>query len=223
MTFLSLAAWALLALFPQDDERCSCKEIQKIHAKKDHLHKPPPPKGPKDGEHKRPPKEGAGDEHAKTCAGKLLQEILKERAAGRGGEADPGEEKVRRHFESHSDGRCHCFCRPGGDEKPKKIVDGDAPHPPKKVPGDGPPPPPKKKPEAGQDDCACKHLHDGPCPPKKVPGDGPPPPPKKPGAEGRSKEKGNNGVGNGEDPQPPGKAPVNDGPGSGPGKPDRKP
>lgn len=32
-------------------------------------------------------------------------------------------------------------------------------------------------------------------------------------------EKGNNGVGNGEDPQPPGNPPVNDGPGSGPGNP----
>ena len=31
--------------------------------------------------------------------------------------------------------------------------------------------------------------------------------------------KGNNGVGNGEDPQPPGNPPVNDGPGTGPGSP----
>jgi hypothetical protein len=30
---------------------------------------------------------------------------------------------------------------------------------------------------------------------------------------------GNNGVGNGEDPQPPGNPPVNDGPGTGPGNP----
>jgi hypothetical protein len=30
---------------------------------------------------------------------------------------------------------------------------------------------------------------------------------------------GNNGVGNGEDPQPPGDPPINDGPGTGPGKP----
>ena len=33
------------------------------------------------------------------------------------------------------------------------------------------------------------------------------------------KEKGNNGVGNGLDPQPPGNPPVNDGPGTGPGNP----
>ena len=33
------------------------------------------------------------------------------------------------------------------------------------------------------------------------------------------KEKGNNGVGNGEDPQPPGNPKVNDGPGTGPGNP----
>lgn len=34
--------------------------------------------------------------------------------------------------------------------------------------------------------------------------------------------KGNNGVGNGYDPQPPGNPPVNDGPGTGPGKPGNK-
>ena len=32
-------------------------------------------------------------------------------------------------------------------------------------------------------------------------------------------EKGNNGVGNGEDPQPPGNPPINDGAGTGPGNP----
>jgi len=35
-------------------------------------------------------------------------------------------------------------------------------------------------------------------------------------------EKGNNGVGNGLDPQPPGNPPVNDGPGMGPGNPGNK-
>ena len=35
----------------------------------------------------------------------------------------------------------------------------------------------------------------------------------------KDKEKGNNGLGNGVDPQPPGNAPVNDGPGSSPGNP----
>jgi hypothetical protein len=38
-------------------------------------------------------------------------------------------------------------------------------------------------------------------------------------ASNGSVEKGNNGVGNGEDPQPPGNPPLNDGPGSGPGNP----
>ena len=33
------------------------------------------------------------------------------------------------------------------------------------------------------------------------------------------KEKGNNGVGNGLDPQPPGNPPINDGPGTSPGNP----
>jgi hypothetical protein len=36
---------------------------------------------------------------------------------------------------------------------------------------------------------------------------------------GGSSVKGNNGVGNGVDPQPPGNPPVNDGPGTGPGDP----
>jgi hypothetical protein len=34
-----------------------------------------------------------------------------------------------------------------------------------------------------------------------------------------SRPRGNNGVGNGEDPQPPGNPPINDGPGTGPGNP----
>jgi hypothetical protein len=38
----------------------------------------------------------------------------------------------------------------------------------------------------------------------------------------KDKEKGNNGVGNGLDPQPPGNPPVNDGPGTGPGNPGNK-
>jgi len=37
-----------------------------------------------------------------------------------------------------------------------------------------------------------------------------------------SPTKGNNGVGNGVDPQPPGNPPVNDGPGTGPGNPGNK-
>jgi hypothetical protein len=36
---------------------------------------------------------------------------------------------------------------------------------------------------------------------------------------GDKDEKGNNGVGNGPDPQPPGNPPINDGPGTGPGNP----
>ena len=35
--------------------------------------------------------------------------------------------------------------------------------------------------------------------------------------------KGNNGVGNGPDPQPPGNPPINDGPGTGPGSPGNRP
>lgn len=36
---------------------------------------------------------------------------------------------------------------------------------------------------------------------------------------GGGRPKGNNGVGNGEDPQPPGNPPINDGPGTSPGNP----
>jgi hypothetical protein len=39
----------------------------------------------------------------------------------------------------------------------------------------------------------------------------------------RNTYKGNNGVGNGEDPQPPGDPPINDGPGTGPGNPGNGP
>lgn len=42
------------------------------------------------------------------------------------------------------------------------------------------------------------------------------------GKGGKPGEKGNNGVGNGLDPQPPGKPPVNDGPGTSPGNPGQK-
>ncbi len=38
-------------------------------------------------------------------------------------------------------------------------------------------------------------------------------------ASSGQRPRGNNGVGNGEDPQPPGNPPVNDGPGTGPGNP----
>jgi hypothetical protein len=41
-------------------------------------------------------------------------------------------------------------------------------------------------------------------------------------ASGGSTQKGNNGVGNGPDPQPPGDPPINDGGGSGPGDPGNK-
>ncbi|MBE7553234.1 MAG: hypothetical protein HS126_19360 [Anaerolineales bacterium] len=41
----------------------------------------------------------------------------------------------------------------------------------------------------------------------------------KPAFAAYSGTKGNNGVGNGEDPQPPGNPPINDGPGTSPGNP----
>ncbi|MCF8707390.1 hypothetical protein [Rhizorhapis sp. SPR117] len=44
----------------------------------------------------------------------------------------------------------------------------------------------------------------------------------KSGGGGGGGPKGNNGVGNGLDPQPPGNPPINDGPGTGPGNPGRR-
>ena len=57
-----------------------------------------------------------------------------------------------------------------------------------------------------------------PCPDPKNPNE-PPKPPKKDKPPKGVKVKGNNGVGNGIDPQPPGNPPINDGPGTGPGNP----
>ena len=51
--------------------------------------------------------------------------------------------------------------------------------------------------------------------------DGDSPQPKAP-PRAQPRPKGNNGVGNGEDPQPPGNPPINDGPGTGPGNPGNK-
>lgn len=45
----------------------------------------------------------------------------------------------------------------------------------------------------------------------------------KSGGGGGGGPKGNNGVGNGLDPQPPGNPPINDGPGTGPGNPGLRP
>jgi hypothetical protein len=76
-----------------------------------------------------------------------------------------------------------------------------------------------KKP-AGDHDCVCKcHGSEGGKRPGTDARKGAPEPAGKRAGGG---PKGNNGVGNGEDPPPPGKAPVNDGPGTGPGNPGNK-
>jgi hypothetical protein len=56
-------------------------------------------------------------------------------------------------------------------------------------------------------------------PPEPEPGQMPAPEPEPGGGPARDRPKGNNGVGNGVDPQPPGNPPINDGPGTGPGNP----
>jgi hypothetical protein len=118
------------------------------------------------------------------------------------------EDSVAAHFKAnHPDGPCHCTCghdreEPAGPKPP--LRDGDAcGKTPKQILQSSPKIDENKvaehfkkhHPKGEACHCNCGHA--------------------KP-------EKGNNGVGNGEDPQPPGKAPVNDGAGDKPGAPGRK-
>ncbi len=209
-----LALTAGPAFGHQEDGRCDCKEIPKAHYKKDHGQKDAPPKkgegsqdtpkkkeGPQDGgDRKGPPKEGGGERKCGKSAATVYDEWIKRKDVN----AKDLEQNIKEHFKQHVDGVCHCLCghneggakKEGGGEGPppiKKVGGGDAP--PAKKEG----PPGEGKPKAKK--CNCEKPHDGEC---------------------KDKEKGNNGVGNGEDPQPPGKPPVNDGPGSGKGKPGNK-
>lgn len=206
--------------------------------------------GPQEGGDvkKGPPKEGGGD---RKC-GKNAAGIYEEWAKRQDVNAKDLEKNIKDHFQQHPDNVCHCLCghneggfkKEGGGDAPPPIkkVPGDAPPPVKK---EGPPGDVRPKVKK----CVCEHAHDGDC--KKEGGDAPPPvkkegggdggPPKKIGVPGdggkpkqkctcdhkhegecKDKEKGNNGVGNGQDPQPPGKPPVNDGPGADKGKPGNK-
>ena len=85
-------------------------------------------------------------------------------------------------------------------------------------------PPPPKQDGQGRTDGDCPKKGERPAPDAKSP------PPKGDGgttgggdsSTGTGGGKGNNGVGNGEDPQPPGDPPVNDGDGTGKGNPGNK-
>jgi hypothetical protein len=89
--------------------------------------------------------------------------------------------------------------------------DCDCPTP---TPNPNPNPNPHPKPPPHYDHC-WHHLNGkhGPCPTSC------PKPPVKGDKGGKNNRKGNNGVGNGVDPQPPGNPPINDGPGTSPGNP----
>ncbi len=104
---------------------------------------------------------------------------------------------------------CACHHRPPGDtdgrkKPPPPLGDGEGKRKPPPPPGDGDKAGHKPPPRDGDDCCHCR-------------------PSKPDGEKGRGdKEHGNNGVGNGQDPQPPGKPPVNDDAGTGPGRPGNK-
>ena len=154
--------------------------------------KPGAKEGGKDGGPKPPPKKEAGP--CGRNSGQMAEALA---AKGFKGDVDA---HVADHFKAHPDGLCHCSC---GHDKPEggKKKDG--------APSCGV----TIKQAVNETDakhfktqhpdgvCHCLCEHEG---------------------KGEKGGKGNNGVGNGVDPQPPGKPPVNDGPGSSPGKPDRK-
>lgn len=223
---LSGAAWA------QDDGPCTCKHIAGAHNKKDHSKeqghekKIPPGQAKKKGEgpHGKKPG-GEGDKEAHKCgktAGQLLDQFKK-------GAPPDLEKKVKDHFKFHPDGVCHCECghkeesgkkdghkgedyygkKPAGDggkeghkcgKTPGQFAEGLKEH--KKDEADRKTKEHFKSHPEGVCHCSCGHKDSG-----KSEGHG---------------EKGNNGVGNGLDPQPPGNPPVNDGPGSAPGNPGNK-
>lgn len=160
------------------------------------------------------PREERKDDKKKPEApcGKGRAHVFEEmKKQGLGG--DDLEGFVDGHFKAkHPDGACHCTCshekEPGAAPKPPPR-DGEAcGKTPKQILESGPRIDENKvadhfkrhHPKGEACHCSCGHEKDG----------------------GKPKGKGNNGVGNGEDPQPPGKPPVNDGPGSKPGAPGNK-
>ena len=147
---------------------------------------------PKEGPHRRP----AGREC--ECPHEAVKPPPGNNGVGNGVDPQPpGQPPVNDVIESGPG-------RPGN--KPPKDKDKDG-KPPKH--GDARPDHPDKKGQA----CECRCHGDAPRPPGDTESR-----PDHPG-KGKDRPKGNNGVGNGEDPQPPGNPPVNDGPGARPGKP----
>ena len=98
---------------------------------------------------------------------------------------------------------------PGRPPEPPQEPPSEPPSEPPTEPPAPPPPPPGPP-------------NEPPEPPREPPGPPNHPPKGPPDRPDPDRPKGNNGVGNGEDPQPPGNPPVNDGPGTGPGAPGNK-
>ena len=177
--------------------------------------KPDRPEKKKDGE--GGPKE---ERKKQPSCGKSPHDIAGEmKKNGLGG--DDLDESVAKHFKAkHPDAPCHCTCKHEAEDAAPRVKpplkEGDAcGRTVKQILESGPRVDENKVAEhfkrhhAKGDACHCSCGHDAPEGKPKGKGD----------VRG---EKGNNGVGNGQDPQPPGKPPVNDGPGSKPGNPDRK-
>jgi len=101
--------------------------------------------------------------------------------------------------------------RPDGPPKHPPAFRRDGPKGPPPFHRDDPKGPPR------DDDCCCRNPNEPGARPGPKDGRSGPPQDKD-----RGGSKGNNGVGNGVDPQPPGNPPVNDGPGTGPGRPGNK-
>jgi hypothetical protein len=235
----------------QDGEKCCCKDIAGDHFKKDHKKPPPPPPDgkkkdgppPPEGREKKGPPPGAKEGDKREKCGKdavVCAEELRKRKDCTPEEIDA---YVKLHFKLyHPDGCCHCSC--GHKTPPEKSGGGDVDGGKKPVAknDDGGKKPERKcgtdpagycevlrKKGFGKDEieqnvkehfkhhpdgcchCFCGHDEDS----GKKNGGG-----KEEG--GKDSRKGNNGVGNGLDPQPPGKPPVNDGAGTGPGNPGNK-
>jgi len=184
-----------------------------------------PPPGA--GEKKGPPPPPKEDKKPEAKCGKDLGASLDELKKRKDVNREALEGITRDHFKVfHPDGACHCEC---GHKAPPPAGEGEKKSDRKcgRDPGALGEELRKRK-DAGNEDvdqhvkdhfrirhpdgvchCFCRHEEGSK---GEAPKDG----------GGKDARKGNNGVGNGVDPQPPGKPPVNDGPGSGPGNPGNK-
>lgn len=153
--------------------------------------------------------EGKGDKKKECGVGR---DDYKKQLKGAGKTDDDCEKESAEHFAKiHPDGRCHCKCTHGDEGKKHKPdekcggIDRDEFKKGLKKKGKGDDDCEKESvehfkkvhPDGGRCHCTCDHESSG-------------------------KPKGNNGVGNGVDPQPPGNPKPNDLPGTGPGNPGNK-